>query len=47
MGFRCPYLVFAAMPMPALDGVQNRINPGEPIDKSLYDLPPEELVKAP
>jgi glutamine synthetase len=51
--FRCPdpscnpYLAFAAMLMAGLDGVQNRINPGEPIDKNLYDLPPEELAKVP
>jgi glutamine synthetase len=44
--FRCPdpacnpYLAFAAMLMAGLDGVQNRIDPGPPIDKNLYDLPP-------
>ena len=37
-----PYLAFAAMLMAGLDGVQNRIDPGEPADKDLYDLPPEE-----
>jgi glutamine synthetase len=45
--FRCPYLAFAAMLMAGLDGVQNRMNPGEPIDKNLYDLPPEELKNVP
>ena len=46
--FRCPdpscnpYLAFAAMLMAGLDGIQNRIDPGEPMDKNLYDLPPEE-----
>jgi glutamine synthetase len=42
-----PYLCFAALLMAGLDGVQNQIDPGEPMDKDLYDLPPEEaaLVK--
>ena len=46
--FRCPdpstnpYLCFAAQLMAGLDGVQNKIDPGEPIDKDLYDLEPEE-----
>jgi glutamine synthetase len=42
-----PYLAFAAQLMAGLDGVQNRIDPGEPLDKDLYSLPPEEakLVK--
>jgi len=46
--FRCPdpscnpYLAFAAMLMAGLDGIQNRIDPGPPIDKDLYNLPPEE-----
>ncbi len=35
------YLAFAAMLMAGLDGIENRIDPGEPIDKNLYDLPPE------
>jgi glutamine synthetase len=35
------------MLMAGLDGIQNRINPGEPIDKNLYDLPPEERHKVP
>ena len=42
-----PYLAFAAMLMAGLDGVQNKINPGDPIDKNLYDLPPEEAKKVP
>ncbi len=37
-----PYLAFAAMMMAGLDGVQNKIHPGDPADKNLYDLPPEE-----
>ncbi|MCU0841514.1 MAG: glutamate--ammonia ligase [Thiobacillaceae bacterium] len=37
-----PYLSFAAMMMAGLDGVQNKIHPGDPADKNLYDLPPEE-----
>ncbi|MDR3572722.1 MAG: type I glutamate--ammonia ligase [Anaerolineaceae bacterium] len=42
-----PYLAFAALLMAGLDGVQNRIDPGEPADKDLYELPPEEakLIK--
>jgi glutamine synthetase len=40
-----PYLCFAAMLMAGLDGVQNQIDPGEPMDKDLYDLPPEEAAK--
>jgi glutamine synthetase len=36
------YLAFAAMLMAGLDGIQNRIDPGKPIDKNLYDLPPAE-----
>ena len=42
-----PYLGFAAMLMAGLDGIQNKINPGEPMDKNLYDLPPAELSKIP
>jgi glutamine synthetase len=38
-----PYVAFAAMLMAGLDGVRNRIDPGEPVDKDLYDLEPEEL----
>ena len=33
--------------MSAIDGIQNRIHPGEPMDKNLYDLPPAELVDVP
>ncbi len=52
--FRCPdpscnpYITFAACLMAGLDGIQNKIDPGEAIDKNLYDLPPEEkaLVRA-
>jgi glutamine synthetase len=46
--FRCPdpscnpYLAFSAMLMAMLDGIQNKINPGEPLDRDIYDLPPEE-----
>ncbi len=51
--FRCPdpscnpYLAFSAMLMAVLDGIQNKIDPGEPLDKDIYDLPPEELAKVP
>jgi glutamine synthetase len=41
------YLAFSAMMMAGLDGVQNKIHPGEPIDKNLYDLEPEEAAKVP
>ncbi|MEO6368818.1 MAG: glutamine synthetase, partial [Steroidobacteraceae bacterium] len=37
-----PYLAFSAMMMAGLDGIQNKIHPGEPADKDLYDLEPEE-----
>jgi glutamine synthetase len=37
-----PYFTFTAMLMAGLDGIQNKIHPGEPMDKDLYDLPPEE-----
>ncbi len=37
-----PYFAFSAMLMAGLDGIVNRIDPGEPVDKDLYDLPPEE-----
>ncbi len=42
-----PYLAFTAMMMAGLDGVQNKIHPGDPMDKNLYDLPPEEAAKIP
>jgi glutamine synthetase len=48
--FRCPdpscnpYLAFAAMLMAGLDGIKNKIDPGEPVDKNIYDLPPEEAA---
>ena len=42
-----PYLAFSAMLMAGLDGIQNRIHPGEAADKNLYDLPPEEGKKIP
>ena len=42
-----PYIVFAAMLMAGLDGVQNKIHPGDPVDKNLYDLPPEEAAEVP
>lgn len=51
--FRCPdassnpYLAFAAMLLAGLDGIQNRIEPPDPVDKDLYDLPPAELAKVP
>jgi glutamine synthetase len=51
--FRCPdpscnpYLAFSAMLMAGLDGVQNRIEPPPPVDKDIYDLPPEEAKSLP
>jgi glutamine synthetase len=42
-----PYLAYAAMLMAGLDGIENKIHPGDPIDKNLYDLPPEELKDVP
>ena len=42
-----PYLAFSALLMAGLDGIQNRIDPGEAVDKDLYDLPPEELAGIP
>ena len=51
--FRCPdpssnpYLGFAAMLMAAIDGIQNKIDPGEAMDRNIYDLPAEEAAKIP
>ncbi|GGA58445.1 type I glutamate--ammonia ligase [Sphingomonas psychrolutea] len=42
-----PYLCYAALFMAGLDGIQNRIHPGEAMDKNLYDLPPAELAQVP
>lgn len=42
-----PYLSFAALLMAGLDGIQNKIDPGDPLDKDIYDLPPEELANVP
>jgi glutamine synthetase len=42
-----PYLAYSAMLMAGLDGIQNKIHPGEAMDKNLYDLPPEELKNVP
>lgn len=42
-----PYLAFSALLMAALDGVQNKIHPGDPADKDLYDLPAEEAAAIP
>ncbi len=42
-----PYFTFTAMLMAGLDGIQNKIHPGESFDKDLYDLPPEEEAKVP
>ncbi len=41
------YLAFSAMLMAVLDGIENKIDPGEPLDKNIYDLPPEELANIP
>ncbi len=51
--FRCPdpsanpYLAFSALTMAALDGIENKIDPGDPLDKDIYDLPPEEAANVP
>src|SRR5204863_95738 len=51
--FRCPdassnpYLAFSAMLMAMIDGIKNRLKPGDPLDKDIYDLEPEELAKVP
>jgi glutamine synthetase len=42
-----PYLAFTAMLMAGLDGILNKVHPGDPMDKNLYDLPPAELAKIP
>jgi glutamine synthetase len=42
-----PYLANAALMLAGLDGIQNRIDPGDPLDKNLYELEPEELAKVP
>ena len=42
-----PYLAFAALLMAGLDGIQNKIHPGDPATKNLYDLPPEEDAQVP
>ncbi len=42
-----PYLTYAALLMAGLDGIENKIHPGDPMDKDLYDLPPEELKDIP
>ena len=42
-----PYLAYSALLMAGLDGIENRIHPGEPMDKNLYDLPPAELASVP
>ena len=42
-----PYLAYAALMMAGLDGIQNKIHPGEAMDKNLYDLPPAELAEVP
>jgi glutamine synthetase len=42
-----PYLAFSAMLMAGLDGIENKIDPGDPLDKNIYDLAPEELASVP
>jgi len=42
-----PYLTFTALLMAAIDGIENKIHPGEPLDKDIYSLPPEELANVP
>jgi glutamine synthetase len=42
-----PYLAFAAMLMAGIDGIMNKTNPGDPLEKDIYGLPPEELAKVP
>ena len=51
--FRCPdptcnpYLAFSAILLAAIDGIQNKIHPGAPLDRDIYDMPPEELANVP
>jgi glutamine synthetase len=51
--FRCPdpscngYIAWTAMLMAAIDGIQNKIDPGEPLDRDIYEMAPEELAKYP
>ncbi len=51
--FRCPdptcnaYFAFAAILMAAIDGIQNKLHPGDPLDRDIYDMPPEELAQVP
>jgi len=42
-----PYLAFAAMMMAGVDGIRNKIEPPEPVDKDLYELPPDEALAIP
>ncbi|MFM5894530.1 MAG: glutamine synthetase, partial [Novosphingobium sp.] len=42
-----PYLCYSALLMAGLDGIKNKIHPGEAMDKNLYDLPPAELAQVP
>ncbi|MEK6776286.1 MAG: type I glutamate--ammonia ligase [bacterium] len=42
-----PYLAFSAMLMAGLDGIENKVDPGDPLDKNIYDLAPEELAGVP
>ena len=42
-----PYMAFAAMMMAGLDGIENKMDPGLPMDKDIYDLDPEELASVP
>mgnify|MGYP000508905786 CR=1 FL=1 len=41
------YLAFSAILMAVIDGIQNKIDPGDPLDKNIYNLPPEELAEIP
>jgi glutamine synthetase len=51
--FRCPdptcngYLTWTAMLMAAIEGIQKKIDPGEPLDRDIYEMTPEELAKYP